>query len=93
MNSSESEKWLIAMKSEIDSMYENQIWTLVDPPEGIKFIRCKWVFKNKTNMDGKVVTYKVRLVAKCYHQKQGVDYDETFSPIAMLKSVRTIGCD
>ena len=69
MNSLESDKWLIAMKSEMVSMYENQVWTLVDPPEGIKPIGCKWVFKKKTNMEGKVVTYKARLLAKGYRQK------------------------
>ena len=47
LNSSESDKWLIAMKSKMDSMYENQIWTLVKPPKGIKPIGCKWVFKKK----------------------------------------------
>jgi hypothetical protein len=51
----ESEKWLEAMKSEMDSMYTNQVWTLVEPPEGINHIGCKWVFKKKTDMDGKVV--------------------------------------
>ena len=90
LHSSKSYKWLIAMKLEIDSMYENQVWTLVDPPEGIKLIGCKWVFKKKTDMEDKVVTYKARLVAKGYCQRQGVNYDETFSPIAMLKSIRTL---
>ena len=84
LNSSKSDKWLIAMKSEMDSMYEKHVWTLVDPLEGIKLIGCKWVFKKKTYMEGKVVTYKARLVTKGYRKKQGVNYDETFSPIAML---------
>ncbi|KAL4369609.1 hypothetical protein GQ457_05G022470 [Hibiscus cannabinus] len=52
------------MRSEMDSMSENQVWTLVEPPEGIKPIGCKWVFKKKTDMDGNVQTYKGRLVAK-----------------------------
>ncbi|KAK8669729.1 hypothetical protein V6N13_107153 [Hibiscus sabdariffa] len=62
--SPDSEKWLEAMRSEMDSMSENQVWTLVEPPEGIKPIGCKWVFKKKTDMDGNVQTYKGRLVAK-----------------------------
>ncbi|KAJ8755827.1 hypothetical protein K2173_024372 [Erythroxylum novogranatense] len=90
LKSSESEKWLHAMKSEMDSMYENQVWTLVEAPKGIKPIGCKWVFKKKTDMDGNVITYKARLVAKGFRQRQGVDYDKTFSPVAMLKSIRIL---
>ncbi|KAK8596896.1 hypothetical protein V6N12_065375 [Hibiscus sabdariffa] len=86
----DSEKWLEAMRSEMDSMSENQVWTLVEPPEGIKPIGCKWVFKKKTDMDGNVQTYKGRLVAKGFRQIHGVDYDETFSPVAMIKSIRIL---
>ncbi|PKI69439.1 hypothetical protein CRG98_010142 [Punica granatum] len=50
----DSEKWLEAMRSKMESMYTNQVWTLVDPPEGAKPIGCKWVFKKKTDMDGAV---------------------------------------
>ncbi|KAK8585371.1 hypothetical protein V6N13_076245 [Hibiscus sabdariffa] len=78
------------MRSEIDSMSENQVWTLVEPPKGVKPIGCKWVFKKKTDMDGNVQTYKGRLVAKCFRQIHGVDYDETFSPVAMFKSIRIL---
>ena len=90
VNGLESEKWLEAMGSEMESMYTNQVWTLVDAPEGIKPIGCKWVFKKKTDMDGKVNTFKARLVAKGFKQIHGVDYDETFSPVAMLKSIRIL---
>ncbi|KAK8680799.1 hypothetical protein V6N13_109737 [Hibiscus sabdariffa] len=68
VSSPDSEKWLEAMRSEMDSMSDNQVWTLVEPPEGIKPIGCKWVFKKKTDMDGNVQTYKGRLVAKGYRQ-------------------------
>ncbi|KAK8694851.1 hypothetical protein V6N13_072395 [Hibiscus sabdariffa] len=64
VTSPDSEKWLQAMRSKMDSMSENQVWTLVEPPKGIKPIGCKWVFKKKTDMDGNVHTYKGRLVAK-----------------------------
>ncbi|KAK8694648.1 hypothetical protein V6N13_072195 [Hibiscus sabdariffa] len=84
------EKWLEAMRSEMDSLSENQVWTLVEPPEGIKPIGCKWVFKKKTDMDGNVQTYKGRSVAKRFRQIHGVDYDETFSPVAMFKSIRIL---
>jgi len=83
----DSEKWLEAMKSEMGSMYENKVWTLEVLPEGHKAIQNKWIFKRKTDADGNVTVYKARLVAKGFPQVQGVDYDETFSPVAMLKSV------
>ena len=90
LNSSKSDLWLKAMKSEMDSMYKNQLWTLVDSPEGIKPIGCKWIFKKKTDMEGNVIAYKARLVAKGCCKKQGVYYDETFSLVAMLKSIRIL---
>src|SRR3989337_4571704 len=88
MMSPDSDKWLEAMKSEIGSMYENKVWTLVDLPDDRQAIENKWIFKRKTNADGNITVYKARLVAKGFRQVQGVDYDETFSPAAMLKSVR-----
>ncbi|CAL8169135.1 unnamed protein product [Prunus armeniaca] len=62
----DSQKWLGAMKSEMDSMYTNQVWTLVDPPPGIVPIGNKWIFKRKIGSYGKVETYKARLVANGY---------------------------
>ena len=88
--SNDSEKWLEAMKSEMDSMYTNQVWELVDVPVGVKPIGCKWIFKKKIDMDGNISTYKARLVAKGFNQRHGIDYDETFSPVAMLKSIRIL---
>jgi hypothetical protein len=78
------------MKSEIRSIYDNQVWTLVDIPSDHKAIENKWIFKKKTDTDGNVTVYKARLVMKGFKQIQGVDYDETFSPIAMLKSIRIL---
>ena len=83
-----SESWIGAMRSEIKSMDDNQVWNLVDLPDGARPVECKWVFKKKIDMDGNVSVYKERLVAKGFRQVQGVDYDETFSPVVMLKSVR-----
>ena len=69
-------------------MYENTVWTLVDLPDDQRAIENKRIFKKKTDADGNVIVYKARLVAKGFRQVQGIDYDETFSPVAMLKSVR-----
>ena len=90
MKREDSTKWHVAMKSEIQSMNDNQVWNLIDPPPGVIPVGCKWVFKKKTDMDGNVITYKARLVAKGFKQIHGVDYEETFSPVAMLKSIRIL---
>ena len=84
MISPDSDKWLEAMKSEIGSMYENKVWTLMDLPDDRQVVENKWIFKKKTDADGNVTIYKARLVVKGFRQVQGVDYDETFSPIAMV---------
>jgi len=86
----DSEKWLEAMRSELKSMADNQVWNLVEPVDEVRPIECKWVFKKKIDVDGNVHIYKARLVAKWFRQIQGVDYDETFSPVAMLKSIQIL---
>ena len=75
------------MKSEMGSMYENKVWTLVDLPDDRQAIENIFFFKKKTDADGNVTLYKARLVAKGFRQVQGVEYDEIFSLVSMLKSV------
>ena len=66
----------------------NKVWTLIDLPNDRQAIEIKWIFKRKMDTDSSVTIYKARLVAKGFRQVQGIDYDETFSPVAMLKSIR-----
>nr|GEW91737.1 hypothetical protein [Tanacetum cinerariifolium] len=84
------DKWLDAMNAKMQSMKDNQVWRLVDLPLNSKTVRSKWLFKRKTDMDGNVHTYKARLIAKGFTQLYGVDYEETFSPIADIRAIRIL---
>ena len=69
MNDIDAHHWVKAMKSELNSIYSNQVWDLIKAPNGIKPVGCKWVYKRKRGIDGKVETFKVRLMAKRYTQE------------------------
>ncbi|GJY97242.1 putative RNA-directed DNA polymerase [Tanacetum coccineum] len=86
----EFEKWLVAMNAEMKSMYDNKVWRLVVLPPNAKVVKSKWIYKKKTDMDGKVHIYKARLVAKGCTQTYGVDYEETFSPVADIRAIRIL---
>jgi hypothetical protein len=78
------------MHEELENFEKNQVWELVDPPQGCKPIGTKWVWKNKEGEKGEVVRNQSRLVAQGFSQKEGIDYEETFAPVARLESIRIL---
>lgn len=83
-------KWRLAMQQELAALKANGTWSLQALPLGKKPVGCKWVYKIKYNSDGTVERYKARLVAKGYNQIEGLDYGETFAPVAKLVTVRLL---
>eukprot|EP00253_Pinus_taeda_P005463 PITA_05463 len=82
--------WEAAMNEEYHSLLANDTWDLVPLPKGRKLVRCKWVYRTKYGPDGKVDKHKARLVAKGFSQVEGIDYTETFSPVAKMNSISLV---
>ncbi|GJR69811.1 retrovirus-related pol polyprotein from transposon TNT 1-94 [Tanacetum coccineum] len=84
----EEEGWIIAMQEELNQFERNKVWTLVPKPYGKTIIRTKWIKKNKMDENGIVIKNKARLVAQGYNQQEGIDYEETFTPVARLEAIK-----
>jgi hypothetical protein len=78
------------MHEELENFERNQVWTLVEPPKDVNVVGTKWVFKNKHGEDGEIVRNKTRLVAQGYSQIEGLDFGETFAPVARLEAIRIL---
>ena len=90
LQSFNAHKWIDAMNEEMKSTHDNDVWDHVELPEGLKPIGCKWIFKTKRDSKGNKERYKARLVAKGFTQREGIDYNETFSSVSLKDSFRFI---
>ncbi|KAI3747413.1 hypothetical protein L6452_09869 [Arctium lappa] len=81
-------EWVISMQEELNQFNALKVWRLVPKPQGKTIIGTKWIFKIKKDEDGTVIRNKARLVAKGYRQEEGIDYDETYAPVARLEAIR-----
>ncbi|XP_015893764.1 uncharacterized mitochondrial protein AtMg00820-like [Ziziphus jujuba] len=82
--------WIKAMAEEIVTIEKHDTWEWVDPPEGKDIIGLKWIYKTKYKEDGTIQKYKARLVTKGYSQQPGIDFNETFAPVARMETIRTV---
>ncbi|GJZ90614.1 retrovirus-related pol polyprotein from transposon TNT 1-94 [Tanacetum coccineum] len=82
--------WIVAMQEELNQFIANDVWELVPQPKNMTIIGTKWVFRNKLDENGVVSRNKARLVAQGYNQQEGIDYDETYAPVARLESIRIL---
>lgn len=85
-----NQNWQAAMEEELRSLKKNDTWKIVDLPIGKKSMGCRWIFTVKYFADGTIDRYKARLVEKGYSEKYGIDYTETFAPVAKINTSRVL---
>jgi hypothetical protein len=90
MASRDAAFWRVAVNDEMDLMMSNNTWVLVDLPPGSNTISCKWYLERKYRTDGTIQTFKGRLVAKGFRQREGIDYFDTYAPVARITSIRVL---
>ncbi|KAJ0919075.1 putative RNA-directed DNA polymerase [Helianthus annuus] len=83
-------RWVEAMNKEMEALYKNGTWTLVNLPKDRKAIGCKWIYKIKYKSNGEIERFKARLVAKGFSQREGLDFGETFSPVVKMVTIRCV---
>ena len=81
---------MITMQKELNQFERSEVWELVPRPPNQSVIGTRWVFRNKMNENDIIVRYKARLVAKCFNQEEGIDYEETFASVARLEAIRML---
>ncbi|KAL4387044.1 hypothetical protein GQ457_09G000130 [Hibiscus cannabinus] len=82
--------WILVMQDELNQFERSKVWTLVDMPHDKSTIGTKWVFRNKLDESVNIVRNKARLVAQGYTQEEGIDFDETYAPIARMEAIRML---